>query len=44
MTVQPISGDTQSLPRTLAEAEQRLQRVALAVHEVVCDSGITRTR
>ena len=39
MTVQPIKGDTASLPQTLAEAEQRLQRVGLAVHEVVCDKG-----
>ena len=34
-----ISGETQSLPQTLAEAEQGLQRVGLQVHEVVCDKG-----
>ena len=39
MTVQPISGDTQSLEPTLTEADERLQRVGLAVHEVVCDKG-----
>ena len=39
MTVQPISGDTHSLPQTLTEADERLQRVGLAVREVVCDKG-----
>lgn len=31
MTVQPISGDTQSLEHTLTEAEQQAQRVGLTV-------------
>ena len=39
-TMQPISGDTQSLSQTLSEAEQGLQRVGLGgVQEVVCDKG-----
>ena len=37
MTVQPISGDTQSLPQTLTEPEKRLQGVGLPEHEVVSD-------
>ena len=39
MTVQPISGDTQSLEHTLTEAEQQAQRAGLTVHEVVCGKG-----
>ena len=40
MTVQPISGDTQSLPQTPTEADERLQRVGLAMRdEVVRDKG-----
>ena len=39
MTVQPISGDTHSLPQPLTAVDERLQRVGLAMREVVYDKG-----
>ena len=44
MTVQPISGDTQSLPQTLAEVEQQLQRVGLQVTPGGVRQGVSLER